>query len=285
MREEQRAKVQEEIDDQRMREEQRARNSPWRDRERMRVEADQAREKASQEKIPIKEEELLRAAHTAGHGSGCEVETLSRSRRWMCYRCDRPGEGRCGVEGCGRHCCDNHYAYCEQCQITYCIDDFHMHWCVAGDAAEEQSQRQKAGDGRHEVFVGGLPRNCDETALARAFARFGRVKDCIVMKDNETGESRGFGFLKFETKEIIDKILAQNNRHKIGISKVDCRRSSRGAKRDWTVRQEHPIRNEGSKGVDRSFPTTRAHTFPVCPEEKRRKPVNGSETTTHPEPQ
>ena len=119
--------------------------------------------------------------------------------------------------------------------------------------------------------MGGLPRNCDETALARAFAKFGRVKDCVVMKDHETGESRGFGFLIFETAEIIDVILSQGKRHKIGINNVDCRRSSRGFGGDWTWKQDHPISREERGNIGQPSRAARNHVSQTSPGEKRRK--------------
>ena len=36
-----------------------------------------------------------------------------------------------------------------------------------------------------------------QETLLRYFTRFGEVIDCVVMKNAETGRSRGFGFVTF----------------------------------------------------------------------------------------
>ena len=44
--------------------------------------------------------------------------------------------------------------------------------------------------------------------LLRYFTRFGEVIDCVVMKNAETGRSRGFGFVTFADPGNIDAVLA-----------------------------------------------------------------------------
>jgi RNA recognition motif-containing protein len=48
-----------------------------------------------------------------------------------------------------------------------------------------------------KVFVGGLPWAVDDEGLRDAFASFGEVVEAVVVKDRETGRSRGFGFVTF----------------------------------------------------------------------------------------
>ena len=53
---------------------------------------------------------------------------------------------------------------------------------------------------RHSnVYVKNLVEDIDETALKAAFARFGAVESCCVIRDVSTNASRGFGFVKFAT--------------------------------------------------------------------------------------
>ncbi|KAJ1305797.1 hypothetical protein OPQ81_010527 [Rhizoctonia solani] len=52
-----------------------------------------------------------------------------------------------------------------------------------------------------KLFVGNLSWNTNDDTLRNAFSNFGHVVDTIVMKDRETGRSRGFGFVTYGTKE------------------------------------------------------------------------------------
>ncbi|CAI7572394.1 unnamed protein product [Penicillium bialowiezense] len=52
-----------------------------------------------------------------------------------------------------------------------------------------------------KVFVGGLAWGTNDESLHEAFSQFGTVTDAIVMKDRETGRSRGFGFVSFSSPE------------------------------------------------------------------------------------
>ena len=48
-----------------------------------------------------------------------------------------------------------------------------------------------------KLFVGGLAWATDDVSLRAAFQSFGNVVDAVVIKDRETGRSRGFGFVSF----------------------------------------------------------------------------------------
>ena len=50
----------------------------------------------------------------------------------------------------------------------------------------------------NKIFVGGLPPHVDQEELKKIFEQFGAVVDAIVMLDQTTMRSRGFGFVTFE---------------------------------------------------------------------------------------
>ncbi|KAH6640641.1 hypothetical protein F5144DRAFT_561171 [Chaetomium tenue] len=52
-----------------------------------------------------------------------------------------------------------------------------------------------------KVYVGNLSWNTTDDSLRSAFSNFGEVVDSIVMKDRETGRSRGFGFVTFSSTD------------------------------------------------------------------------------------
>uniref|UniRef100_A0A8D0RWD1 RRM domain-containing protein n=1 Tax=Sus scrofa TaxID=9823 RepID=A0A8D0RWD1_PIG len=50
-----------------------------------------------------------------------------------------------------------------------------------------------------KLFVGGLSPETDEPALEAAFGPYGRIAELLLMKDRDTGKSRGFAFVSFES--------------------------------------------------------------------------------------
>jgi cold-inducible RNA-binding protein len=61
------------------------------------------------------------------------------------------------------------------------------------------------------IYVGNLSRDLSETELKEAFAAFGEVSTCNIIKDKFTGESRGFGFVEMPNKDEADKAIAGLN--------------------------------------------------------------------------
>jgi len=53
----------------------------------------------------------------------------------------------------------------------------------------------------YKVFVGGLPFTTTDDELRDAFAAHGAVASATVVRDRETGRSKGFGFVEFENDE------------------------------------------------------------------------------------
>jgi len=62
-----------------------------------------------------------------------------------------------------------------------------------------------------KVFVGGLSWGTDEESLRAAFAKYGELTEVTVVKDRDTGRSRGFGFVEFDDAESADKAIAELN--------------------------------------------------------------------------
>ncbi len=61
------------------------------------------------------------------------------------------------------------------------------------------------------IYVGNLSRDLSETELKEAFAAFGEVSTCNIIKDKFTGESRGFGFVEMPNKDEGEKAIAAMN--------------------------------------------------------------------------
>jgi RNA recognition motif-containing protein len=46
-----------------------------------------------------------------------------------------------------------------------------------------------------KIYVGNLPFSVKDTELRDLFGRFGEVADATIIKDRESGRSKGFGFV------------------------------------------------------------------------------------------
>ena len=54
------------------------------------------------------------------------------------------------------------------------------------------------------LFVGNLAHSVGEGDLETAFSEHGTVVSAVVIRDRETGRSRGFGFVELETEEMAE---------------------------------------------------------------------------------
>lgn len=61
------------------------------------------------------------------------------------------------------------------------------------------------------LFVGGLSWGTTDDDLKTAFERFGEVVDSAVIKDRDTGRSRGFGFVTFAEAAAAQQAKAEMN--------------------------------------------------------------------------
>ncbi|KAL8757607.1 MAG: hypothetical protein Q9199_002083 [Rusavskia elegans] len=62
-----------------------------------------------------------------------------------------------------------------------------------------------------KLFIGGLAWHTDDNALRIKFEEFGQVEEAIVVKDRDTGRSRGFGFVRFAQEQNADEAASAMN--------------------------------------------------------------------------
>lgn len=63
----------------------------------------------------------------------------------------------------------------------------------------------------NKLFVGSLPWAIDDNKLAELFSKFGTVVSAQVVKDRETGRSRGFGFVEMSSEAEAQEAIKQLN--------------------------------------------------------------------------
>ncbi|GAQ85158.1 RNA-binding protein Musashi [Klebsormidium nitens] len=73
-----------------------------------------------------------------------------------------------------------------------------------------------------KVFVGGLSWDTTTETLTTHFSAFGKLTDSVVMRDRQTGNPRGFGFVTFADASVADRVVQEQ--HIIDGRTVDAKK-------------------------------------------------------------
>ena len=58
-----------------------------------------------------------------------------------------------------------------------------------------------------KLFIGGLNYKTTDDGLKEFYSQWGELTDCVVMKDGQTGRSRGFGFITYSHSSMVDEAM------------------------------------------------------------------------------
>jgi cold-inducible RNA-binding protein len=61
-----------------------------------------------------------------------------------------------------------------------------------------------------KIYVGNLSFNTTKDGLTEKFSEFGELVDVKVIENYETGQSKGFGFITFESEDGAQAALEMN---------------------------------------------------------------------------
>ena len=62
-----------------------------------------------------------------------------------------------------------------------------------------------------KLYIANLPYSATEDMLRHIFEHVGAVRSATIVKDPQTGFSKGFGFVEMENEEDADNAIAQFN--------------------------------------------------------------------------
>ena len=89
----------------------------------------------------------------------------------------------------------------------------------------------------NKIYVGGLSWNTTDDSLTSAFSKHGEVSEVAIIKDRDTGRSRGFGFVT----------MADESGAKAAISALD------GTDLDGRSIKVNEAKEKSDRGGDRRY--------------------------------
>ncbi|MCL7045233.1 hypothetical protein MKW94_030240 [Papaver nudicaule] len=94
---------------------------------------------------------------------------------------------------------------------------------------------------QRKVFVGGLPWAATEETVTDYFSKFGDVVETTIVRDKNTGNIKGFGFILFSESSSVDKALEEENHSILGRA-VDVKRALPRSEQQ----HDHSHQNQGN---------------------------------------
>ncbi|XP_045467888.1 RNA-binding protein Musashi homolog 2 isoform X2 [Harmonia axyridis] len=84
--------------------------------------------------------------------------------------------------------------------------------------------RPKQPNKTKKIFVGGVSQDTSAEEVRAYCAQFGKVDECVMLMDQQTKRHRGFGFVTFESEDVVDRVC-EIHFHTIKNKKVECKKA------------------------------------------------------------
>ncbi len=112
-----------------------------------------------------------------------------------------------------------------------CLDkEMKVNWATSSNQATATGGKVDTSQ-HHHIFVGDLSPEIETETLRSAFAPFGEISDCRVVRDMATQKSKGYGFVSFVRKKDATQAIEQMNGQWLG---------SRSIRTNWATRKPPP---------------------------------------------
>jgi CxxC-x17-CxxC domain-containing protein len=159
------------------------------------------------------------------------------------------GDHRGGGRGGGRPQREMHKTTCtlcsDKCEVPFkptpgkpircrpCMEKIENSDATPDELAAERKVLLAARDAAQEtagfkMFIGGLPYETTEEELTELFVEHGKLKEVHIATDRETGKSKGFAFVTYETYTVGKKALPSLKSLKIGGRKLTVQEAKSG---------------------------------------------------------
>ncbi|KAM5152181.1 heterogeneous nuclear ribonucleoprotein A3 isoform 2-T2 [Mantella aurantiaca] len=93
-------------------------------------------------------------------------------------------------------------------------------WQSSDDSGPEPKEPEQL----RKLFIGGLSFETTDDSLREHFEQWGKLTDCVVMRDPQTKRSRGFGFVTYSCVEEVDASMSARP-HKVDGRVVEPKRA------------------------------------------------------------
>ncbi|KAL7321272.1 hypothetical protein PS15m_001060 [Mucor circinelloides] len=67
----------------------------------------------------------------------------------------------------------------------------------------------------NKIYIGNLSWSTSDDAFREAFSGYGEITNSVVMRDANTGHSRGFGFVTYATTESAQDAVSDMNEQEL----------------------------------------------------------------------
>merc|ERR1719215_502263 len=76
-----------------------------------------------------------------------------------------------------------------------------------------------------KVFLGGLSPTTTDEMLSNYFGRYGTLVDVVVMKDKISQKSRGFGFVRYDSPDPVEQVMADYEAHELDGKWIEVKKA------------------------------------------------------------
>ncbi len=116
-----------------------------------------------------------------------------------------------------------------------------------------------------QILIRNIDRNLTQPEIVCLFRKHGRVTTCVIVKDEKTGLSKGFGFAEMPKLDEAMKAIEELNGKKLGDSILRVKRAASSTVSKKSPKVIQPERSDRSGRSDRYDRSDKS-------EEKKRPP-------------
>ena len=113
-------------------------------------------------------------------------------------------------------------------------------------ATSPGNQPKQDTSNHYHIFVGDLSPEIETQTLREAFAPFGEISNCRIVRDPQTLKSKGYAFVSFVKKAEAESAISAMNGQWLG---------SRSIRTNWSTRKPPPPRSERPRHANAKQPT------------------------------